>query len=424
MVARFCFDNDVSGTSGAANSPLCQNMPKKPCLKTAFSVRNRDELVLRFSDLMESVSEAGSDPCTVPTVFVERGGTFRAETQKSASPFSHEHNIMRQCYAWQKAKDLAHASYVDQPCDFGWPVVWTASKVFVLGPHSDPTKTLITDMEMPVILHDDEAHERFQTFSYNYDHVGYVPDHLRRGDLGPYAQLLKSCGSGAAGTASATWSDTTCTSTTATTPVTTSATNTGPDAKPKTKTNTSGTRHLRAPIATTPAKAAWFDDIVDHHFTADGSVPQVPRLPAAATVTSCTTPTSCVTEWLVDTGCGYDLVDMTDCKELVHLSQKTDRPMVFDTAGGEVTADRVLPMRVDAIKANISPYLLESTPNVLSVGLRCEMFGWGFFWPAWSRRPFFIDPDGKRITLTTCGHVPYLRPRAPCCFRYSVQRWE
>ena len=48
-------------------------------------------------------------------------------------------------------------------------------------------------------------------------------------------------------------------------------------------------------------------------------------------------------EWLVDTGCGYDLVCRANIENIKkHIEE--GREMVFETAGGEVPACEVIPL--------------------------------------------------------------------------------
>ncbi len=50
----------------------------------------------------------------------------------------------------------------------------------------------------------------------------------------------------------------------------------------------------------------------------------------------------------------------------------------MDTANGEVQATQIAPMQIEALCENIEPLVLESTPDVLSVGRRCQKDGYRF----------------------------------------------
>jgi hypothetical protein len=51
---------------------------------------------------------------------------------------------------------------------------------------------------------------------------------------------------------------------------------------------------------------------------------------------------------------------------------------------------------------------LSHTPSVPSVGERCMTMGYAFFWPPYSEHPFFVEPDGSRVTMDVDGNIPYL----------------
>ena len=133
--------------------------------------------------------------------------------------------------------------------------------------------------------------------------------------------------------------------------------------------------------------------------------PDVPALPDA--------PNTLVKEWLVDTGCGYDLVDKSETSVKDNELQQAGEKVIFDTVGGEIPADKVIPLYVPALKQSIKPYVLDSTPNVLSVGMRCQQMGWKFVWEPYSDRPYLKDPYGHIFSLSTRGNIPYLITKSP-----------
>jgi hypothetical protein len=44
---------------------------------------------------------------------------------------------------------------------------------------------------------------------------------------------------------------------------------------------------------------------------------------------------------------------------------------------------------------------------VFSIGKRCLEMGYAFYWPPFSERPFFVKPDGSRVTMEVEGNIPY-----------------
>eukprot|EP00974_Lingulodinium_polyedra_P105168 10182887-Lingulodinium_polyedra.AAC.1 len=73
--------------------------------------------------------------------------------------------------------------------------------------------------------------------------------------------------------------------------------------------------------------------------------------------------------WLIDTGCGHDLVTKADAQKMKKFIRKASPPMSFNTANGITHAEKVLKVDVDEFASSVQPYILENTPNVLSVGM-------------------------------------------------------
>ena len=74
-------------------------------------------------------------------------------------------------------------------------------------------------------------------------------------------------------------------------------------------------------------------------------------------------------------------------------------------------------MRNETLGCNFTPYLLESTPPVMSVGMKCMDEAYDFIWKA-GKEPYFQKPDGVRIKLTVRDYVPYvpskIKKAMPC----------
>ena len=68
-----------------------------------------------------------------------------------------------------------------------------------------------------------------------------------------------------------------------------------------------------------------------------------------------------------------------------------------------------LPMRVDALAGDTAEaYVLDSTPPVLSVGLRCTKRGFSFLWIN-GYAPCLVTPDKTIVPLDVDGDIPYLK---------------
>ena len=78
---------------------------------------------------------------------------------------------------------------------------------------------------------------------------------------------------------------------------------------------------------------------------------------------------------------------------------------------------------VPRLGKTIDPYLVKSTPAVLSVGMRCIDDGYDFVWIGSKREdPYFVKPDGKTIPLTVNDYVPYLAAKPGGSAAASVKR--
>ena len=123
--------------------------------------------------------------------------------------------------------------------------------------------------------------------------------------------------------------------------------------------------------------------------------------------------------WLIDTGCGHDLVARRELKGLKRLIRQAGIPLNFSTANGEVPASECADLFVKELNETVEPYVLESTPAVLSVGMRCMKMGYSFIWPT-GENPYFITPSGQIVELEVHDDIPYItsgsrtsRPRNP-----------
>ena len=118
-----------------------------------------------------------------------------------------------------------------------------------------------------------------------------------------------------------------------------------------------------------------------------------------------------VAKWIMDTGSGVDICGQ-ECvpvngSGLVYPEMMT----VFHTANGSVDAGPVFPGILNPFAEAIAPYVLESTPNLLTVGKRCMKKGYGFFWFPW-KAPYMITPKNEIFVLEVIDNVPYLRADA------------
>ena len=63
------------------------------------------------------------------------------------------------------------------------------------------------------------------------------------------------------------------------------------------------------------------------------------------------------------------------------------------------------------LSEEIIPYVLDDTPPVLSVGLRCRQYGYEFHWFP-HKTPYMVTPDGNKLVLEVIDDLPYINMNA------------
>ena len=109
-------------------------------------------------------------------------------------------------------------------------------------------------------------------------------------------------------------------------------------------------------------------------------------------------------DWIAHIGSAQDL--LTDHHVPDHYGYFSENPIRLITANGERKQGKV---KVPELNSRVNPYLVQSSPPVLSVGTRCIDEGFDFVWRgSKGEKPYMIRPDGKRIDLEVRDYVPYL----------------
>ena len=86
--------------------------------------------------------------------------------------------------------------------------------------------------------------------------------------------------------------------------------------------------------------------------------------------------------WLIDTGCGHDLVARKELKALKRLIRQANIPLNFSTANGEVPANECADLLVKELNEAVEPYVLEdpcgplSRDEVHETRVQLHMAGW------------------------------------------------
>ena len=118
--------------------------------------------------------------------------------------------------------------------------------------------------------------------------------------------------------------------------------------------------------------------------------------------------------WLIDTGCGFDLLSKSQCEDWTLASaQHLTQGICLNTANGQTRTTSFAEVPVAPLEDTPKPLLLEGkSPAVLSVGYRCMTKGYSFHWPA-GKRPYFVQPSGSTIHFRVEGYIPYLDEADP-----------
>jgi hypothetical protein len=112
--------------------------------------------------------------------------------------------------------------------------------------------------------------------------------------------------------------------------------------------------------------------------------------------------------WLIISGCGWDLVDVSNVQHLRLEQIEGSRCPKLWTANGMLSATQRAVLTIEPLGEVCYPLVLNSTPDVLSLGRRCVEMGYEFHWKRGSMSPHFVLPDDSVIHLQVDGFIPYL----------------
>ena len=110
-------------------------------------------------------------------------------------------------------------------------------------------------------------------------------------------------------------------------------------------------------------------------------------------------------KWLMDTGCGHDLIGRAKAKSLGVDIVKDDDKIVFQTAKGSISMSDVAKIVVDELDETAEPHVLDETHTVLSVGRRCMKVGYAFHWMP-GKLPFMVTPKQGFVYLQVKDDIP------------------
>ena len=112
--------------------------------------------------------------------------------------------------------------------------------------------------------------------------------------------------------------------------------------------------------------------------------------------------------WLIDSGSEIDVVSKSDLPSVNATNARSSpKPVNLTTANGRTKAANFADVKIGVLEDTFSPYILEESPLVLSLGKRCLDEGYGFAWPP-GGEPVLLRPDNTVIKLKLEGHVPVI----------------
>ena len=112
-------------------------------------------------------------------------------------------------------------------------------------------------------------------------------------------------------------------------------------------------------------------------------------------------------KWMIDSGCAMDLVSRKElAPEEMELAERV-RKIKLNTANGSTASETAINFDIETLSECALVRILDSTPAVLSMGMRCMRMGYSFHWTA-GHDPIFVRPDNKHVKLRVIGDIPYL----------------
>ena len=121
-----------------------------------------------------------------------------------------------------------------------------------------------------------------------------------------------------------------------------------------------------------------------------------------------------ICSWLMDTGCKHDLTTrdaISLCQVGVITKAKTNA--LLSIANDIISSDIMVPRQIGALACDAEPYVLDQSPDVLSIGRRCVQEGYSFQWLPYSLVSTLRCPTRKVVKLVSRVGCPYLDDYEP-----------
>ncbi len=113
--------------------------------------------------------------------------------------------------------------------------------------------------------------------------------------------------------------------------------------------------------------------------------------------------------WLLDTGCTRDLTTRASIPLHQHGAiYRAPIPILLANANDLVNGDKAIQQQIGELGEVAEPYVLDSSPNVLSIGRRCVEDGYSFECKPYILNPTATTPNGRVVKLVSRDCCPYL----------------
>jgi RNA:NAD 2'-phosphotransferase (TPT1/KptA family) len=143
------------------------------------------------------------------------------------------------------------------------------------------------------------------------------------------------------------------------------------------------------------------------------SKPKLPRIAAVFTKRrnppiSTVAKANKIRSWMADTGASVDVVDQQQIsKEGQKKVRRLEDSRTYETAAGDVTVNSAISLHSNRV-GSIDAIILDGSPAIISVGRKCMIEGYGFYWPPFTP-PHIISPGGqRRVDCIVEDYVPYV----------------
>ena len=119
---------------------------------------------------------------------------------------------------------------------------------------------------------------------------------------------------------------------------------------------------------------------------------------------------SFIRSWILDSGASEDVAPRELCHEnMIKSARLLDNELTLTTAGGPISVTHSVHCKISSTGESVDALLLDNSPALLSMGLRCLRDGWTFLWVGFSEKPILVSPCWtKFLHCAVKDFIPYL----------------